>query len=167
MANPPTPDISPQVKVDSPALQAHVATLQGIIARLAGNSAACKNWCVTLVAAIVVIVADKGKPEFTLFALLPVIMFALIDGYYLMLEKQFRDAHELLVTKLHSADPNEWLKESDLYNVKPVINKWAQTKHAATSFSVWGFYGPLLLLVGGVWCLTSGTAGQVLTAITC
>ena len=38
--------------LENSAVQAHISMLQGIINRMAGNSANCKNWTVTLVAAM-------------------------------------------------------------------------------------------------------------------
>jgi len=48
---------------ESPTVQAHLGIAQAVIQRMAANSASCKAWCITLVAAILVIVADKGKPS--------------------------------------------------------------------------------------------------------
>jgi len=42
-------------------VQSHLTILQAVIQRMASNSASSKTWCVTLVSAILVIVADKGK----------------------------------------------------------------------------------------------------------
>lgn len=67
----------------------HLAILQGIISRMAANSASSKTWCVTLVSAILVMVADKEVPRLGLIALTPIIVFALLDAYYLALERAF------------------------------------------------------------------------------
>jgi len=42
------------------------------------------------VSAVLVIVADKGKPDFAWIALLPFILFLSLDVYYLTLEIAFR-----------------------------------------------------------------------------
>lgn len=49
-------------KENSQAIQTHLEITQSVIQRMAVNSASCKTWCITLVSAILVIVADKGKP---------------------------------------------------------------------------------------------------------
>ena len=55
--------------VESSAVQAHLTIMQGVIQRMAENSRSCKVWCVTLVAAIMVLVARTGRAEHTLIAL--------------------------------------------------------------------------------------------------
>ena len=47
----------------SPSVQAHLGIIQGVIQRMATNSAACKTWCITIVSAILVVVADKQNPN--------------------------------------------------------------------------------------------------------
>ena len=45
---------------NSPAVQTHLTMMQGVINRMAENSRSCKVWCVTLVAAVLVLVARTG-----------------------------------------------------------------------------------------------------------
>ncbi|HDZ9313104.1 TPA: hypothetical protein RUZ05_003537, partial [Vibrio cholerae] len=71
------------VTEESPSVQAHLTMLQNIIQRMASNSSSCKSWCITLVSAVLVIVADKGKPDYAWIALLPTVIFACLDAYYL------------------------------------------------------------------------------------
>jgi hypothetical protein len=71
---------------ESPSIQTHLGILQNVIQRMASNSSACKTWCVTLVSAVLVIVADKGKPDYAWIAMLPIVVFAALDAYYLALE---------------------------------------------------------------------------------
>jgi hypothetical protein len=53
---------------NSGAVRAHLEISQDVIQRMAANSSACKAWCVTLVSAILVLVANQGKPKFALMA---------------------------------------------------------------------------------------------------
>ena len=127
----------------SPSVQAHLGILQSIIQRMAGNSTSCKAWCITVVSAILVIVADKGKPNFAFIALVPTFLFLALDAYYLALEKAFRASYADFVRKLHTGVA----KAEDLYTVTP---KGSYSKHqlkALTSFSVWGFYATLFVLI--------------------
>lgn len=128
---------------ESASVQAHLQILQGIIQRMATNSTSCKAWCITIVSAILVLIADKGKPNLALLAFLPTFLFLALDAYYLALEKAFRSSYNLFVRKLHSSE----LKLDDLFSVIP---RGDMTKHqieALKSFSVWGFYGVLAILV--------------------
>lgn len=82
---------------DSQAVQAHLGIMQDVIQRMASNSASCKTWCITLVSAILVVVADKGKPEYAWLALIPTVLFFALDAYYLALEKMFRLSYNNLL----------------------------------------------------------------------
>lgn len=77
------------IQPDSPSIQTHLGIMQGIIQRMASNSSNCKAWCVTLVAAVLVIVADKGKPEFAWIALLPTVIFCLFRCLLFGFRKSF------------------------------------------------------------------------------
>ncbi len=74
--------------MESPAVQAHISMLQGVINRMAGNSANCKNWTITLVAAMLVLLVDKDIliPN-AWICLIPIGLFFLLDCYYLGLER--------------------------------------------------------------------------------
>lgn len=62
--------------------------LQGIINRMAGNSASCKTWTVTLVTAMLVLLVDKQiQLPNPLLCLIPVVLLYLLDCYYLGLER--------------------------------------------------------------------------------
>lgn len=128
---------------ESPSVQAHLSMLQNIVQRMAVNSSSCKSWCITLVSAILVIVADKGKPDYVWIALLPTIIFACLDAYYLALEKGFRETYNDFVKKLHTQE----LQQSDLYAIQPSGDIMTHQFEAFKSFSVWGFYIPLILLI--------------------
>lgn len=75
------------VSNESVAIQTHLGIIQNVIQRMSSNSSSCKAWCITLVSAVLVIVADKGKSEYAYIALLPTLVFAALDAYYLALEK--------------------------------------------------------------------------------
>lgn len=71
-------------------VQLHLQMLQDVINRMASNSANAKTWCITLVSAIIILAADKENPQVIEYTLLPVIMFYILDVYYLAYEKAFR-----------------------------------------------------------------------------
>lgn len=127
----------------SPSVQTHLGIMQGVIERMASNSSQCKAWCITIVSAILVIVADKGKPNFAWIALFPSLLFLALDAYYLTLEKAFRASYNLFINKVH----NGTLKPEDLYSVAPAGKMGKHRKEALKSFSVWGFYLGLIVLV--------------------
>jgi len=101
---------------ESSAVQAHLTIMQGVINRMAENSRSCKVWCVTLVAAVLVLVARTGEPQHTLIALIPTGLLWFLDAYYLGLERRFRNSYNDFVAKVHRGE----IGVTDLYEVKPV-----------------------------------------------
>ena len=98
---------------ESPAVLGHLQIVQGVIQRMAENSRSCKVWCVTLVSAILVLVAQTKESQHALIALAPIALFWLLDSYYLALERGFRESYDALVGKVHDGQ----LRISDLFEV--------------------------------------------------
>ena len=101
-----------QFNEDSSAVQTHLSIMQDIIQRMAENSRSCKTWCITIVSAVLVLVARLEQPYYPLIAIVPTVLFLFLDTYYLALEKHFRDSHKEFVEKLQAADKDI---SSDLY----------------------------------------------------
>ena len=133
--------------VHSQAIQTHLGILQNIIQRMASSSGACKSYCVTLVSAILVIVADKGKPNYAFIALVPILLFLLLDAYYLGMERAFRERYKDFVVKYHD---NNLLIE-DMYDVTPLGGIGTHVVTALPSLSVLPFYLTLAGMVYLAW----------------
>lgn len=134
------------VNLDSPAVQSYLTILQGVIGRMASNSAGAKTWCIALVSAIIVVIADKGEPGFVWIALVPVGLFFLLDAYYLGLERQFRDRYNDFIGKLHDGRA----EVEDVFIVSPgggVPGSMKAALVACGSVSVWPFYVLLALML--------------------
>jgi hypothetical protein len=131
------------IEPDSASIQTHLSMIQGVIARMSTNSSSCKAWCVTVVSAVLVIVADKGKPNFAWIAVLPTIIFFLLDVYYLAYEKAFRQSYNQFIGKLHRRE----LVEDDLYSISASGRFNKHQWDAIRSFSVWGFYLCLVVFI--------------------
>lgn len=128
---------------ESPGVQAHLGILQAVIQRMASNSSSAKAWCITLVAAMLVVVADKGHPQYALIALIPTVLFLVLDAYYLALERGFRESYRLFIGKLHRGE----LRAADLYEVNPGGSLARGLVAALLSFSIWPFYMTLLAMI--------------------
>ena len=141
----------PEYDANSEAVRTHLTILQDVIRRMAGNSASCKNWCIVLVAAILVLVARTGAPAYALLALIPAVLFLFLDAYYLALEQVFRNSYNAFVHKLHSDGA---VGLADLYVVRPAgpVNK--QMLVSLRSTSVWPFYLALVVAILLVWALS-------------
>jgi len=160
MTEPTTPaDTKSLAAIDpgTPWVTAHLATMQSVVSRMAGNSAASKAWCVTLVSAVLVLVADKGKPEVAWVAAIPAALFLFLDTYYLSLEKGFRNSYEAFVKKLHDGT----LEKKDAFRISPegcwCRNVWWALKSA----SVLPFYLSLGALVCAAYFTVLSRPGQV------
>src|SRR5260370_25192768 len=94
---PDEPTLSPLWPADNSAVSAHIGLLQGIINRLAGNSASCKTWCLTLVGALVSLAGATHVPGIVTFALVPVVIFGFLDTMYLSQERAYRDLYARVV----------------------------------------------------------------------
>ncbi len=142
-----------EFKENSQAVQAHLGITQSVIQRMAANSASCKAWCITLVSAVLVIVADKGKPQYALIAIIPNILFLVLDTYYLTLERMFQQSYNDFIEKLHSGK----VVASNLYAVSPRGSLFKTFFASLLSFSIWPFY---LTLLGMIWIAKSVVIGN-------
>ncbi|MFR2732896.1 hypothetical protein [Hoylesella buccalis] len=126
--------------LESSAIQFHISMLQGIINRMAANSANCKNWTVTLVAAMLVLLVDKNmKIPNAWICLIPVGMFYLLDCYYLGLERLYISSQKAFLEKIYNYE--EYVE--DLYKVEELTDKCKQvcnTIKATKSISTTPFY---------------------------
>ncbi len=128
----------------SPAVHKHLDIMQGVIGRMAAGSRSAKTWCVTVVAAILIVAARGDVPGCAiLFALIPAAMFCTMDAYYLGLERGFRGAYDKFVGKLHAGT----LTPGDLYVVNRDKTGWRLWLSAFLSFSVWGFYAAIAISI--------------------
>jgi hypothetical protein len=142
--------IMTNVDADSQAVQTYLEFIQSVISRMATNSSGCKTWCITLVSASVVIIADKGKPDYVWIALIPLMLFLFLDCYYLGLERCYRRLYDCFINKLHANKA----KSCDLYELT-ISYQLMNTFKAVFSFSIWPFYGLLsaTLIVVRIWIL--------------
>lgn len=127
----------------SPAVQSHLSIEQSVIQRMATNSTSCKAWCITLVSAILVVIADKGKPNLAFLTFIPIALFCALDAYYLGLEKMFRRSYKQFLTKLHAKQ----IMPDDLFVIVPTGDQVRTMLESIVSFSIFPFYTGLLFMV--------------------
>ncbi len=135
--------MSSNVKENSQAVQSHLTIYQNVIQRMATNSASSKAWCITLVSAILVIVANKEKPQYAMIAYIPTFLFLVLDTYYLSLEKGFRNSYNDFIRKLHKNK----IESDDLFAIVPKGNLTKVFFKSMISFSVWPFYLALAIMI--------------------
>ena len=134
---------------DQSSVQAHMTIMQGVIQRMAENSRSCKMWCVTLVAATLVLVARTGEPQHALIALVPTLLLLFLDSYYLALERAFIKSQNTFVDKLHKGT----LKSTDVYRVAPTAMGLVLVGRCLGSVSIWLFYPLVAIMILLAWLL--------------
>lgn len=118
----------------------HLNMIQGIVSRLATFSANAKNFCITVVAALIGVAFQQHLPLLLITAPFVVISFAALDIYYLAQERRFREFYREVADRPLAAAAKMDLAPSKL-SLLDYIN-------GIRSFSTGGFY--LLLLIVGV-----------------
>jgi len=84
-------ETSAEVKVQ------HLNMIQGIINRLANNSFLVKGWMITVAVAGYGFGFENGSKKIILLTMIAVILFWVIDAYYLQQERIFRRLYDLCV----------------------------------------------------------------------
>lgn len=115
--------------------------VQGIVARMAGNSAQTKTWTVSLVTAVFVFSGLSDDPHWLVAAggVIPVVAFGALDARYLHLERCYVKLHEALASGGEVASFN--------LDYRPYATAAGSVWKVAWSWSVGGFYGPLLMVI--------------------
>jgi|SRR5271166_1667372 len=116
--------------------------LQAVIARLANYGATLKNYCITLTTAISGFAITLRQPLVPLLALIPIIIFALLDAQFLRNERRFRRLFDELTREDWEVLPRFAI---NLENA-PAISYWA----IFCSWSILIFYLSLTLRLRAV-----------------
>jgi hypothetical protein len=131
--------------LENSSVQSHVSILQGIIARMASNSANCKTWAITVCAGLVIVLIDKTKINYIPWTMIPITLFWVLDCYYLSLERIFRTQYSIFVNKLHKKE----LQETDIFQIKMEESTKEKIKQFAKGF--WSFStSPFYLILNGI-----------------
>lgn len=74
--------------------QKHLEFIQTATNRMAGNCFLLKGWAITLVAALFALSAKDSNHNYFLIAYFPVIIFWILNGYFLSQERLFRALYD-------------------------------------------------------------------------
>ena len=124
----------------------HLEMVQVVIARMATNSFALKALSVTLTAGVLAFTgALKSLNNVVLLAgLVPVLLFWLLDAQYLRLERLYRNLYDD-IRRNDSESPERFTMNVGKYvrRAKPSD----RLLRVAFSWSVVGYYGPIVLIL--------------------
>lgn len=123
---------------------AHLTMLQGVITRMGANSFTLKALAATFGSAAVAVMATVGTPSpyYAVAAIVPMIIFWLMDAQYLRLERAYRKLYDHVRKG----------EEVEAYNLEatPFMKDSASVLRLAFSWSVSWFYMAILLSLGAV-----------------
>lgn len=119
---------------------AHLGFIQAVISRMGNNSFLLKGWSVTLVAAIFALSAKDADHRFILLAYFPILIFWILDAFFLHKEKLFRKLYEEVALGHQSIDYFSM-------NTNVVNDKVKSIANVAFSKTILLFYGSMILVV--------------------
>jgi len=121
--------------------QKHLEFIQGVINRMASNLFFLRGWTITLIAALFALFVKDANPDYIFVVYFPVIIFWILDGYFLSQERLFRALYNH-VRKLDekeidfSMDTSEYKKDER--------NSWVCSMFSVTLLF---FYLPLVAIM--------------------
>jgi hypothetical protein len=121
---------------------AHLNIIQSVISRMSGFSASAKNFCITVNAAIIAVAFQKQVPWLGMGAVMVLVLFGLMDSYYLSLERRYRALYEDVAGR-----PLDVLPDMSL---KPSAPTWRCFGGSIGSVSVFPFYLLLMASMGSL-----------------
>lgn len=77
----------------------HLEMIENLIERMAKNCFQLKAWTMALVALIGGLAAKDSERKFIIIAFIPIIVFWLLDTYYLRIERQYRMLYKAITAK--------------------------------------------------------------------
>lgn len=119
----------------------HLEMIQGVINRMAGNLFFLKGWAITLIAALFALAAKDANLKYVVVAYFPVLIFWILDGYFLSQERLFRDLYDNVRKRDErdidfSMDTREYKRNER--------NGWLRSMFSPTL--LW-FYGSLIIVM--------------------
>lgn len=113
----------------------YLEAIQRVIDRLSNTSFILKGWAVSLVAGLMALAASGTNHGYVLVAYIPTVVFWLLDAYFLMIERQYRQFFE------ENMDLSREVKCFTLKREKATFHMFAE---AALSITMLLTYVPLI-----------------------
>lgn len=118
----------------------YLEMIQNIINRMANNSFLLKEWTVILVSALFVLSTKDSKIEFVNVAFFPIIVFWILDGYFLKIEREYRKIYD----KVRKSDSIDFCLDRKLMLKKEETESLTKVVGSKTLLP---FYGIMLVVV--------------------
>jgi len=118
----------------------YLEMIQKIILQMNKNSFLIKGWNLTIVSALFAIAVKNENTKYIYIAILPVIMFWILDGYFLWQEKLYR--------KLYDNARKEQIDKIDFnMNTKLVHDKVDSWSQICLSKTLLIYHGAILFII--------------------
>ena len=117
----------------------HLEFIQATINRMAGNSFLLKGWAITIAGGLLALSFKEMDRRYVLIGLIVIILFWLLDGYYLSRERNFVKLYENVSAR----------KEQDIdfsMNISS-FQRWWHWPKAIFSKTILIFYGAFLAIL--------------------
>lgn len=119
----------------------HLGMIESIISRLSGHSATVKNFAVTVYIGSFALAVSESEPGLIWIAAIAPILFALLDAYYLGVERSFRDFYRTIAERPLAEAENMKMEQA---KPRPLV--------AFGSIVVWPFYSVQTVVAGiAIW----------------
>lgn len=142
------------IRLNSPCVQTYLILIQGVVNRMANNSAQCKAVCVAAVAAIIALSSSMHRSGIALlgFSIIPIC--CILDCHYLSLEKGYRKKYNDTCKAVRV----ESLSVESLFDLTPPkgYTSLFQIWLSLNSWSVWPIYIVLAITIATTWYMTNG-----------
>lgn len=132
-------------------LYKEIDLIQACINRMAQNSLSCKSWCLTLIAGAFALVPENINKWYICVVMLCVdLCFWVLDSFYLLQERLYRDKYEWVIQKrlegnrdfLYDLDPNNEnmnLEDKKRNLMKVMISKSILPSYGGIAVLIVGF----------------------------
>lgn len=124
----------------------HLEMIQSIISRMSGNLFLLKGWAITLIVALFTFITKESDNIYILFSFCILFIFWILDGFFLSIEKCFRELYKEVCSK--KEDEINFLMNYKKYQKGK--NTWFRTIFSKTLFI---FYGSLLFAIIAIFFL--------------
>ena len=124
----------------------YISLLQENINRMASNSANCKTWLITILAALLAVQASLSELRGLVWiALIPTVLFYFLDSYYLGLERRFIKIEERFINEKRTGHDTTQMHYD--FKTKSIMSDCKATFYAMGSTSTWLFYLTIIAIV--------------------
>ena len=121
----------------------YLKLIEAVIERMASNSLRMKEWFVTIASAMVGFSVNSSNANLALVAVGPLVMFWILDAFYLLQERKYRELYKLaLQERVGLYSLNIRIKEIDKSFFGAIFKSWSTT----------AFYGAILILGALLFC---------------